>query len=112
MLGVFAWELRADGVDTARALAFDTLVVSELFRAFAARSPTKTVGQLGLFTNLRLVAVIAVSVVLQLGLHQIDWLIRLFQLPAMSLTERALPLLLGLIPVSALELAKIARRGR
>ena len=74
-----------------------------------SRSPTKTVGQVGLFTNLRLVAVIAASLVLQLALHQIDWLIRLFQLPAMSFAERALPLLLGLIPVTALELAKLAR---
>ena len=109
VLGVFAWELRANGLDTARALAFDTLVVSELLRAFAARSPTKTLGQVGLFTNLRLVAVVAASLVLQLALHQIDWLIRLFQLPAMSFAERALPLLLGLIPVTALELAKLAR---
>ena len=108
-LGVFAWALRANGLDTARALAFDTLVVSELLRAFAARSPTKTLGQVGLFTNLRLVAVIAASLVLQLALHQIDWLIRLFQLPALSFAERALPLLLGLIPVTALELAKLAR---
>jgi Ca2+-transporting ATPase len=112
VLGVFAWELRAAGVDTARALAFDTLVVSELFRAFAARSPTKLLGQLGVFTNLRLVAVVVASLALQIALHQFAWLIGLFQLPGMSFADRALPLLLGLIPVSALELSKLARRRR
>src|SRR5262245_49094318 len=56
VLGVYVWALRASGVQAARALAFDTLVVSELFRAFAARSPTRLFGQVGVFTNLRLIA--------------------------------------------------------
>jgi len=112
VLGMFAWELRASGVDNARALAFDTLVVSELLRAFAARSPTKLLGQVGIFTNLRLVAVVGASLLLQIALHQIPWLIGLFQLPRMSFADRLLPALLGLIPVTALELSKLARRPR
>ena len=83
VLGVFVWALRASGLTTARALAFDTLVVSELFRAFAARSPTRLFWQVGVFTNLRLVAVVVVSLLVQLGLHQIPGLMRLFQLPGL-----------------------------
>jgi Ca2+-transporting ATPase len=109
VLGVFVWTLRREGEGAARALAFDTLVVSELCRAFAARSPTRLFAQVGVFTNLRLVAVVLLSLLFQLGLHEIPWLIRLFQLPDLSLLDRVLPLLLGLVPVSALELAKIAR---
>jgi Ca2+-transporting ATPase len=107
VLGVFVWALRREGVSAARALAFDTLVVSELCRAFAARSPTRLFAQVGVFTNLRLVAVVLLSLLFQLGLHEIPWLIRLFQIPELSLVDRVLPLLLGLVPVSALELAKI-----
>ena len=112
VLGVYVWALRNEDIGVARALAFDTLVVSELLRAFAARSPTRLFGQVGVFTNLRLVAVVVLSLVFQLGLHEIPWLLRLFQLPDLSLVDRVLPLLLGLVPVSALELAKVARRFR
>ena len=63
VLGVFVWSLRAEGLGVARALAFDTLVISELFRAFAARSPTRLFGQVGVFTNVRLLAVVFLSVV-------------------------------------------------
>jgi len=109
VIGVFVWSLRHENVGVARALAFDTLVVSELLRAFAARSPTRLLGQVGVFTNVRLLAVVLLSLLFQLGLHEIPWLIRLFQLPDMPLGERAIPLLLGLVPVTALELGKIAR---
>ena len=109
---MYVWALRNEDIGVARALAFDTLVVSELLRAFAARSPTRLFGQVGVFTNLRLVAVVVLSLVFQLGLHEIPWLLRLFQLPDLSLVDRVLPLLLGLVPVSALELAKVARRFR
>jgi Ca2+-transporting ATPase len=112
VLAVFVWTLRREGIGPARALAFDTLVVSELMRAFAARSPTRLFAQVGVFTNLRLVAVVVLSLLFQISLHEIGWLIRLFQLPDLSLVDRVLPLLLGLVPVTALELSKIARRVR
>jgi hypothetical protein len=87
-----------------------SLVVSERLRAFAARSPTLLLGQVGVFTNLRLVAMVVASLFLRLALHQIQRLIGLFHLPEMSLVDRGLPLLLGLIPATALELTKLARR--
>src|SRR6185503_19299914 len=112
VLGVFVWALRVGDIHLARGLAFDTLVMSELFRAFAARSPTRLFGQVGVFTNLRLVGVVFASVLLQFGLHQIPVLVGLFQLPDLSAARWALALLLGLVPVSAIELAKLARRSR
>jgi Ca2+-transporting ATPase len=112
VLGVFVGALRTADVGVARALAFDTLVVSELFRAFASRSPTRLFGQVGVFTNLRLVAVVAVSLLVQFSLHQLPALGRLFQLPILSAGDRLLPLLLGLVPVTAVELGKLARRRR
>ena len=110
VLGVFVWTLRREEIGAARAVAFDTLVISELLRAFAARSPTRVLAQVGVFTNLRLLAVVLVSVLLQIGLHEIPPLIRLFQLTDLPLIDRVLPLLLGLVPVTALELHKLARR--
>jgi len=112
VLGVFVWGLRAGDVGLARGLAFNTLVMSELFRAFAARSPTRLFGQVGIFTNLRLVVIVFASALLQFALHQIPALVSLFQLPDLSAARWALALLLGLVPVSAIELAKLARRPR
>jgi len=112
VLGIFVWTLRHEDIHAARAVAFDTLVVSELLRAFAARSPTRILAQVGVFTNLRLLAVVLASLLFQIALHQIPGLIRLFQLADLPLVDRILPLLLGLIPVTALELSKIVRRRR
>jgi Ca2+-transporting ATPase len=112
VLGVFVWALRRENLGAARSLAFDTLVVSELLRAFPARSPTRLFVQVGVFTNLRLIAVVALSLLFQMALHEIPGLTHLFELPGLSPFESVLPLLLGVIPAVALELSKLARRRR
>jgi P-type Ca2+ transporter type 2C len=109
-LGVFAWALRERSVAEARDLAFNTLVFSELFRAFAARSPTKMFWQVGVLNNLRLVGVVIVSACIQIGIHHIAPIAKLFQIQDLALEARAVPLLLALIPVTVLELRKLARR--
>ncbi|MDQ2643304.1 MAG: cation-translocating P-type ATPase [Myxococcota bacterium] len=109
-LGVFAWALEARDLTEARNLAFSTLVFGELFRAFAARSQDRIFWEVGAFTNLRLLGVVVVSIFLQLGLHHIPWSQDLFQIGDLPLADCALALGLGLIPVSILELTKLARR--
>jgi Ca2+-transporting ATPase len=111
-LGVFAWALRARDLAEARNLAFTTLVFGELFRSFASRSPTKLFWEVGAFTNLRLLAVVVASVLVQIGIHHIGGLERLFQIRELSLEDCALTVAFGLIPVTVLELTKLARRGR
>ena len=109
-LGVFAWALQARDAAEARNLAFSVLVFGELFRAFAARSPERVFWEVGALTNVRLLGVVVVSVFLQLGLHHIPWTQELFQIGDLPLADCALALGLGLIPVSILELTKLARR--
>jgi P-type Ca2+ transporter type 2C len=109
-LGVFVWALRQRSVAEARDLAFNTLVFSELFRAFAARSPTKMFWQMGVLNNLRLVGVVIVSACIQIGIHHIAPIAKLFQIQDLALEARAVPFLLALIPVTVLELRKLARR--
>jgi Ca2+-transporting ATPase len=110
-LGVFVWALRARNFQEARNLAFSVLVFGELFRAFAARSPSRLFWEVGVFTNLRLLAIVAVSVLLQLGLHHIPAAQALFETQGLPLSDCALALGLGLIPVSVLEMSKLARRA-
>lgn len=86
------------------------LVFGELFRAFAARSQTRLFWEVGAFTNLRVLGVVVVSVLVQLGIHHIPATQELFQLGALPLGDCALSFALGLIPVTVLEVTKLLRR--
>lgn len=111
-LGVFVWALESRNLAEARNLAFSVLVFGELLRAFSARSTTRLFWEVGAFTNLRVLGVVAVSVLLQLGMHHIPVTQKLFQIGALPLADCALALGLGLVPVSILELSKLLRRLR
>ncbi len=111
-LVVFAWALHSRGLSEARNLAFSVIVFSELFRAFAARSTTRLFWEVGAFTNLRLVGVVLVSSLVQLGLHHIPLAQKLLGTSPLSASDCALSVALGLIPVSVLECSKLVRRFR
>ncbi|MBI2897913.1 MAG: cation-translocating P-type ATPase [Deltaproteobacteria bacterium] len=111
VLGTFAWALAARGSTEARNLAFSTLVFSELFRSFSARSETKVFTEVGLFTNARLVAVVAVSALVQIGLHHIPGTRALFGIETLTLADCALSVALGLVPLTVLEGLKLLRRA-
>jgi Ca2+-transporting ATPase len=108
-LGVFAWALHSTTLASARSLAFSTLVFGELFRAFAARSTTRIFWSVGAFTNLRLLAVVLVSAAVQIALHATHATQAFFQIEALPPTQWVLALVVGLAPVTILELAKLAR---
>ena len=109
-LGVFAWVLRGEGVAEARNMAFTTLVFGELFRAFAARSRTRLFWEVGAFSNLRLLGVVAFSAALQLAMHHVPLAQEIFGLLPVSLRDCLLSLALGLVPVTLLELGKLVGR--
>lgn len=109
-LAVFVWALRSRDLVEARNLAFSTLVFGELFRAFAARSPDRVFWEVGAFTNVRLLGVVAVSFLVQLGIHHIPATQALFQIGELSLFDCALSVGIGLIPVTLIELQKLSRR--
>jgi Ca2+-transporting ATPase len=109
-LGVFVWALNARDLIEARNLAFSVLVFGELFRAFAARSTTRLFWEVGAFTNLRLLGVVVVSVLLQLGIHHIPIAQQVFEIGALSGADCLLTMFVALGPVTAIELSKLVRR--
>jgi P-type Ca2+ transporter type 2C len=109
-LGAFVWTLRTRDLSAARDFAFTTLVFGQIFQSFAYRSPTRLLWEIGALSNVRLVAVVAVSVFLQFAIHYVPQLDRLFQITPLGLPEIVLSLSLGLIPVSAIEISKLIRR--
>ncbi len=110
VLAVFAWALKSRGLDEARNLAFSVIVFSELFRVFAARSTTRLFWEVGAFTNLRLLGVVLVSGVMQLGLHYVPLGQSLLGTRPLSALDFALSVALGLVTVSILECSKLVRR--
>jgi Ca2+-transporting ATPase len=70
-LGVFTWALETRDLAEARNLAFTTQVSGRLFRAFASRGTTRLFWEGGAFTNLRLLGVVVLSFLVQIGIHHI-----------------------------------------
>jgi P-type Ca2+ transporter type 2C len=97
------------GMDLARArnAAFFVLVVEELMRAFGSRNVYKPLWQVGVLTNLRLLLVVLASFALQLLISATPVMERIFQTQRVNLTECAVGVVLGVIPLSTLELIKV-----
>jgi Ca2+-transporting ATPase len=108
VLATFVWALRARDVTSARNFAFTVLVFGELFRSFASRSTTKVFWQVGVLTNLGLLAVVAASACAQFAIHQLQFTERLVGARGLSLAECGAALVIGLIPVTVIEIAKLA----
>jgi Ca2+-transporting ATPase len=111
-LGVFTWALATRDIAEARGLAFSTLVCAELFRAFAARSTSKPFWELGTFTNVPLASVIAASVLAQVALHHTTAGRSVFAIGTLSATDLTTVILVATLPVTLIELSKVARRTR
>ncbi len=109
-LGVFVWALNARDLSEARNLAFSVLVFGELFRAFAARSTTRVFWEVGAFTNVRLLAVVVFSLLMQLGIHHMPAAQAVFEIGPLSAADCLLTLLVASGPVTAIEVAKLVRR--
>jgi Ca2+-transporting ATPase len=110
-LAAFAAHLDA-GTEAARTAAFSVIVFDELLRSFAARSATRTVWEVGLLSNLRLLAIVVASFGLQLLILNVPALQAVFGSVPISLSDCAFWLALGAVPVTVLELGKLVSRRR
>ena len=108
--GAFAYEFyRGDGLEQTRDAAFTTLLFAELLRSFGSRSNTRTVWQVGLFSNLKLFLVVAISLAFQYGIHHISALQTLFGIEPITMNQCLAWTCLGFIPLIILELRKLVR---
>jgi len=112
ILSAFAYEWYIDcNLAHARDAAFSVLVMAELFRAFGARSATRTIWQMGFVSNPQLVVIVIASFALQLALHYLPSLQVLFGTTPLSLGQYVVWLMLGSVPLLALELRKVLQRS-
>ncbi len=66
-------------LETARTMAFSTLVFSQLFHVFDCKSERHTLFEVGIFSNLLLVAAVAISVTMQLSVIYLPFLQPIFK---------------------------------
>lgn len=98
---------RAESLGEARTIAFCILAYSQLLFSLACRSSRRTLPQLGLFTNVYLLAAIAGSAALQVAIVSIPWLMPVFKATTPTWTQWGIILTLSLMPVTIVEVTKI-----
>lgn len=94
----------------AQTVAFITLILAELLRAFSARSEKYSVFELGLFSNKSLVYAFLGSLVLTLAVVYVPFLQNIFNLIPLRLIDWAIVLPLSFVPFSIGEIHKAVER--
>jgi Ca2+-transporting ATPase len=110
VLTVFTWALETRGLEVARNLAFSVLVFGELLRAFSARDPDRPFWEVGLFSNLKLFLIVALTMMVQIGIHHVPATQALFGIGPLSPADCGLSIAIGAIPLAVIELEKVCRR--
>jgi Ca2+-transporting ATPase len=110
--GLFQWELaRGASLDAARTVAVNVFIVMELFYLFNCRSLTKTIFQLGFFTNLWVFVGVAVMLLIQMVYTYVPVMNQLFHSTAIGFGSWARILLAGVIGFLIVEVEKKFRAG-
>ncbi len=113
-LGAFAWVrfVEAEPLENARTAAFIVLSCAQLFHAFNCRHATRSLFQLGLFTNYKLVLAVAISAALQFIAVSVPCLEVIFKTVTLSLNDWLLVIAVSSLPLWLMEIVKIFLRRR
>ncbi len=96
--------------ETWRTMVFTVLTISELGNALSLRSDKYTIAQLGLFTNIPLIAALGGTFVLQMLITYVPFLQKIFGLTALSFQELMVCLGLSTIVFIMAEASKLIRQ--
>ncbi|OQY91828.1 MAG: ATPase [Anaerolineae bacterium UTCFX2] len=116
VFGTIGYLLRYDwrGVDvqTAETMAFVTLSMCELFRAYTVRSERQSIFKIGVFSNRYMQYAVGFSIVLLLLVVNVPFLQPIFNTHSMSPLEWAIVIGLALIPAISEEITKVYLRWK
>jgi Ca2+-transporting ATPase len=107
---VYCYVLKAGTPEMARTCAFAVLVFAELLRSFGARSEITPVWRIPIFTNVKLVLVVAISFGLQVWSQHNATLAGIMKTSFVPLAHCLLLLVVAAIPLLILEIMKIVRQ--
>lgn len=108
--GVFSGEIPEEALVYARTMAFVVLASSQLFYSISLRHETKSIFQIGLFTNKYLIGAIVVGSVLQLGVIEIDALAKMFKCVDLERQDWQMVYIFAVIPLIVNEIEKLFTR--
>ena len=110
---IFRYNWSGVDVQTAETMAFVTLSLCELFRAFTCRSERLSLFQIGIFSNPYLVGAVLVSILMLVVTVFVPFLNPIFNTNPLSLTEWGVVIGLALIPAVTEEITKwyLRRKG-
>jgi Ca2+-transporting ATPase len=108
--GVYIYGLNSETPELAQTYAFTVLVFAELFRAFGARSETRPVWKINLFSNFKLFLVIFISIAFQIWSHHNEFLAKFFKTSLVSFSDCIMLIIVSLLPLLVIECVKWARQ--
>lgn len=97
------------GLDTARTMAFSTLILAELLRSYSSRSVNFTLFQIGVFSNPSLVKATVFSFFLMVLVMYVPFLENLFHLVDIGLHDWIIVLIGAFLPLILGEVQKLIR---
>lgn len=107
-----AGSIPEDVMTYARTMAFVVLAASQLFYSFAKRSATKSIFELGLFSNKFLVVAVIAGFGLQFASITIPFLADAFKVQNLSVADWGIVIGLALIPLCINEIMKLGMKLR
>ncbi len=110
ILFLFQYDWRGIDVQTAETMAFVTLSLCELFRAYTVRSEKVSLFRQGVFSNRYMQLAVGASIALLLVVVAVPFLQPVFNTHFMSGTEWAVVLVLALVPAVFEEITKAVYR--
>ena len=113
-LGAFTWVYYGEHepIANARTAAFIVLACSQLFHAFNCRHATRSLFQLGVLTNPKLVLAVIVSMTLQIIVVSIPFLEGIFKTVTLRPMDWVVVVAVSSLPLWLMELVKIFLRRR
>ncbi|MEX0725514.1 MAG: calcium-translocating P-type ATPase, PMCA-type [Planctomycetaceae bacterium] len=99
-------------IDYARSMVFLVLAMSQLFYVLALRSSKQTLWELGVWSNWRLAAAVALGAALQIAILYVEPLQKVFHTQALSLRDLAVGLIVSATSFVFLECWKLIQRTR
>jgi Ca2+-transporting ATPase len=109
---ILHYDWRGVDVQTAETMAFATLSLCELFRAYTARSEYASVFTIGVFSNRSMQWAVGASIALLLLVCNVPFLQLVFNTHFLSAVEWAVVLGLALVPAASEEITKLFLRLR
>lgn len=94
----------------ARTMAFVVLAASQLFYSLSMRNFTKSIFQIGLFSNMYLIGAIIIGFILQFGVITVPFLANAFKVHMLSFNDWTLVIAFALIPLMLNEVIKFATK--